>query len=119
METIELKQVANADKLLRTTPPDDHGSRLIKHDSKLVIGGECVGIYVNLDTDCLKEMKRVARTTKLSFSHRFNSGVPTASSVFGAVPRSPFRKDFCRFSRISANEPRNFATAFNYSERIA
>lgn len=119
METIELKQVANADKLLRTTPPDDHGARLITRDSKLVIGGECVGIYVNLETECLSEMKRVARTTKLSFSHRFNSGVPTASSVFGALPRSPFRKDFCRFSRISANEPVNFAAAFNYSERIA
>ena len=119
METIELKQVANADKLLRTTPPDDHGSRLIKHDSKLVIGGECVGIYVNLPASEVAAMRDVARSTKFVATARAAKGLPTQSSVFGSLPRTPFRVDFCRFSQQSTKEQRNFMAAFNYSERIA
>ena len=119
METIELKQVANADKLLRTTPPDDHGSRLIKHDSKLVIGGECVGIYVNLPASEVAEMRDVARSTKFVATARARHGLPTQSSVFGSLPRVPIRVDFCRFSQQSTKEQRNFMAAFNYSERIA
>lgn len=119
METIELKQITNADKLLRTTPPDDHGARVISKASKLTINGECVGIYLNISASEVSAMRKVARSTKFAKSSRSGKGLPTQSSVFGALPRTPHRTDFCRFSQQSTKEQNNFASAFNYSERIA
>lgn len=118
METIELEQLANCDHLLRTTPPDSHGMRVISRDSKLFVGRECVGIYVTIPQNEISTMRQIARSTVFTSSAR-SAGLPTQSSIFGALPRVPNRVDFCRFSSQSGREQNNFASAFNYSERIA
>jgi hypothetical protein len=74
---------------------------------------------LNLAASEIAAMRRVARSTKFSAGGRVRRGLPTQSSVFGSLPRNALRTDFCRFSQQSSKERENFASAFNYSERIA
>lgn len=119
METIELKEFFKADNLLRQTPTPDQYDRLISGDCKLTFKGYTLGLYINLPRKQLSEMRDIARTTKFVATARARRGLPTQSSVFGALPRTPIRVDFCRFTKQSEAESQHFETSFKFSELLA
>lgn len=68
---------------------------------------EPLGAYLILPEETVKGMRTVAVTTKVTATARAYRGLPTKSSVFGMVCRTPIRQDYCRFTQNSLKEPEN------------
>lgn len=117
MKTIEVKQLGNFDSLLKTIPTESHYDTVIKEDTVIKVCGKSIGVYVNIDKALLGGMRRVARDTKFTKTQR-TWGLPTQSSVFGALPRNPLRNDRCRFSKQTNDERKNFAESFAFGEKV-
>tara|TARA_R110000822_G_scaffold299976_1_gene423192 strand:- start:41 stop:877 length:837 start_codon:yes stop_codon:yes gene_type:complete len=117
METITLSPPINAEKLIKTTPQRSHYSTLIREDTRLIVDGKVIAIYVKLPKSACAEMRGIARNTKFTRTARLH-GIPTQSTVYGSLPRTPMRVDFCRFSVSSKNERKFFETSFKFSEYI-
>jgi hypothetical protein len=117
METINLPPPINVDGLLKTTPQRSHYTTLIREDTRLMAGGKVIAIYVKLPKSACVEMRRIAQNTKFTSTARLH-GIPTQSTVYGSLPRTPMRVDFCRFSASSKNERKYFETSFKFAEYI-
>ena len=105
------------DGICGTHPTSGDFDRVITGDALLRYEGVDVGVYVNLGKSLVRPVRSVATGTKYDSTSR-TSGLPTQSSVFGALPRNPLRVDYCRFSRKSSNERDHFRDAFRFAETV-
>ena len=117
METINLPPPINAEALLKTTPQRSQYSTLIRGDTRLVADGKVIAIYVKLPKEACAEMRHIARTTKFTSTARV-SGLPTQSTIYGSLPRTAVRVDYCRFSASSKKERSYFEASFKFAEYI-
>ncbi len=107
MKTFNLKRQRKCDGLLGSTPTKDQYKHVIKDDTKFMLDGECIGIYINIPKEQLKPLREAAVNTKYVETYRTYRALPTKSSVFGALPRVALRNDFCRFSNQTTGEKNN------------
>jgi hypothetical protein len=117
METINLPPPINVEGLLKTTPQRTQYTTLIRENTRLVAGGKVIAIYVKLPKSTCVEMRNIARTTKFTSTARV-SGLPTQSTIYGSLPRTAVRVDYCRFSASSKKERKYFETSFKFAEYI-
>jgi len=113
MITIDLKKIRDCKDLLKTTPKKEHFDRIIHEDCAFIKDGKTVGIYIKIDKNKLSLIRKAALTTKLTKGSR-TRGLPTQSSVFGALPRIARRNDFCRYSAHTKSEVSNTNIMFNF-----
>jgi hypothetical protein len=117
MKEINIKKQTQADCLLKQIPKQTEFDEIIKEDTKILFNGEPVAIYINVPKHLLVGMRAIAKNTKFQKTQR-TWGLPTQSSVFGALPRNPLRHDRCRFSGQSVLEKENFANAFEFGQHV-
>lgn len=117
METIILPPPINVDELIKTIPQRNHYSKLICENTRLILGGKVIAIYVKLPKSACVEMRNIAKNTKFTSTARLH-GLPTQSTIYGSLPRTPMRVDYCRFSASSKKESKYFETSFKFSEYI-
>lgn len=117
METLNLPEPKSCDDLIKTTPQKSHYSTLVREDTRLVANGKVIAIYLKIPKRACVEMRNIARNTKFTKSNRV-SGVPTQSTVYGSLPRTAVRVDYCRFSASSKKERSYFESSFKFSEYI-
>ena len=117
METINVTEPKECESLLKTTPQSTHYSTLIREDTRVVSDGKVIAVYVKLPKKACAEMRNIARNTKFIRAARVN-GVPTQSTVYGSLPRTAVRRDYCRFTASSKKERSYFEASFRFSEYI-
>lgn len=117
MIQIELNKINDCSDLLKSTPQKEHYSRLIKEDCVFIKDGKKVGLYIKIDKNKLKHIRRASLTTKLTKGSR-TRGVQTQSSVFGSLPRIARRNDFCRYSAHTKSEKRNTSIVFSFMKDL-
>lgn len=113
MKKIELKKLKNCNNLLKTTPKKEHYKKIIDENCIFIKDGKAVGIYIKIDFDKLKHIRKATLSTKLSESSR-TRGLPTKSSIFGSLPRIARRNDFCRYSANTKKEIKNTNIVFSF-----
>tara|TARA_R110002153_G_C13223797_1_gene489090 strand:+ start:313 stop:1140 length:828 start_codon:yes stop_codon:yes gene_type:complete len=113
MKKINLIKINDCKDLLKTTPKKNHYNKLINEDCVFIKNGKPAGIYIKIDNEKLKLIRKASLTTKLSKSSR-TRGIPTQSSIFGSLPRIARRNDFCRYSAHTKNEIKNTNIMFNF-----
>jgi len=118
MKQIELKKIRYSRDLLKSTPKKEHYETLINEDCIFIKNGKKVGIYIKIDKEKLKPIRKAALTTNLTKGSR-TRGIPTQSSIFGALPRIARRNDFCRFSAHTKNEASNTNIMFNFMVELS
>jgi len=117
MEFITITQLNKAQHLLKTTPSAAHFEKIIKQDTTLVYNGNPIAVYLTLPREAVTELRRVAQGTQYKSSDR-TWGLPTQSTVFGALPRHSARNDYCRFTNSSRTEPAHLETSFKFAQVI-
>ena len=117
MKTVNLTKYNDSKQLLKSTPVAEHYDTVITDDTKFYLDGVCIGIYVNIDKQLLKGIRKAVKTTKYVETYRTNA-IPTKSSVFGALPRVALRNDFCRFSNKTIEEKPIMKTMFAFQDVI-
>lgn len=80
--------------------------------------GRPVMAYLILDEGDLHEIRHAVKTVHVQKSYRV-SGLPTQSSVFGAMPRSGTRTDFCRFTVASREDTQNMSRMFRFADYLS
>jgi len=115
MKRYNLIKYEDCNKLLKTTPKENHYKEIIKSDTSFFLNGECIGIYLNIDKGLLHSVREASKETKYVETYRANT-LPTKSSVFGALPRMAVRNDFCRLSNKTIEEKQNFSKLFSFQE---
>lgn len=118
MKTLNIEQTVSCDSLLKTIPTQEQFDILIKEDTVICHRSEPVALYINTPKSMLGAMRKIAKTTKFAKTAR-TWGLPTQSSVFGALPRNPLRNDRCRFSKQTSEEKENFVHAFEFGEYVS
>jgi len=114
---IDLKKISEAEHLLKSTPQKEHYNTVISQDAIFYKEDKPVGLYIKIDSKRLKGIRKAALTTKLNQSSR-TRGLPTKSSVFGALPRIARRNDFCRFSEKTKSERDNLYSVFDFAKEL-
>lgn len=117
MKKIELIKKKSCNSLLKTTPKKNHYKSLIDEDCIFTKDGKTVGVYIKIEKKKLSAIRKAALTTKLVKSSR-TRGIPTKSSVFGALPRIARRNDFCRYSSHTKKELKNTNTIFSFMDEL-
>ena len=117
MKTVELKKIKNCDELLGKTPSKNEYSKVIKGNTVFTLDGVCIGVYVKLPKEVLNEVRSCTLETKYVETYRAN-GLPTKSSVFGALPRVAMRNDYCRFSSKTFDERLINKKLFNFQSLL-
>lgn len=112
MKVINLSK-KDAKSVIGKTPTKSEYNQVIEGDTKLLLGGQCVAIYLNIPKKYLKGVREATQSTKYVETYRAN-GLPTKSSVYGALPRVALRNDFCRFSNKTVEEKANFKKMLDF-----
>jgi hypothetical protein len=104
METLELtpRPIDPAAYIGRIPVPGEW-SRLIRRDTRLVVDGRVIAVYVVLPDAITEPMRRVALTAEMSEGMRTH-GLPVRSAIFGALPRIAIRQNYCRMTASSLKE---------------
>jgi len=113
MKKINLNKIKDCSNFLKKTPERNHYNNIIREDCIFYKENKPVGIYIKINNQDLKKIRKVALTTKLSQSSR-TRGLPTKSSIFGSLPRIARRNDFCRYSAQTKSEKDNANEVFNF-----
>jgi hypothetical protein len=116
MKVYNLKKTKNCDELLAKTPNKKEFTEIVREDSKFYVGDECIGVYINLPKNILKNLREATLTTKYVETYRTRKALPTKSSVFGALPRIPMRNDFCRLSNKTYEEKENMKRLMSFQK---
>jgi len=116
MKVYNLKKTKNCDELLAKTPNKKEFTEIVREDSKFYVGDECIGVYINLPKNILKNLREATLTTKYVETYRTRKALPTKSSVFGALPRVPMRNDFCRLSNKTYEEKENMKRLMSFQK---
>ena len=117
MKRFNLTKYQDSTGLLNTTPQKNQFDKVIKEDTAFYLGGDCIGIYVNVDKKLLSYVREAVKETKYVETYRANT-LPTKSSVFGALPRVALRNDFCRFSNKTSEEKNNTNKLFTFQKTL-
>lgn len=104
MKTIELGKPKPCDELLGTVPLSAQFSKVIEPPAKLYAEGRCIGIYDTLPSWLGQKGHAIAQKVKPKKQTR-TQGLPTKSSVLGALPRLALRNYYCRFSADTSENP--------------
>lgn len=119
MNKITLKKIGDFTHLTGTIPNSQQFSRVIQSDTIFYDeNGAPVGAYLIIPAQMAEPMRAVINSTKMTKTGR-TWGVPTKSSVFGALPRNPLRVDYCRFSATTEKERENYLSVLNFSKKLA
>jgi hypothetical protein len=116
MKVYDLKKINDCRHLLGQTPIKNEYDTLISEDTKFMLEGQCIGIYINLPKNILKPLREATLSTKYVETYRTRKALPTKSSVFGALPRIPMRNDFCRFSNKTFEEKENMKKLMSFQK---
>jgi len=116
MKIYDLKKINDCTHLLGQTPIKNEYDTLISEDTKFILGGECIGVYINLPKNILRPLREATLSTKYVETYRTNKALPTKSSVFGALPRIAVRNDFCRFSNKTFEEKENMKKLMSFQK---
>lgn len=116
MKVYNLHKTRDCSDLLGKTPLKTEYKTLVSEDSKFIVNGECIGIYVNLPKKILKPLREATLTTNYVETYRTRKALPTKSSVFGALPRIPMRNDFCRLSNKTFEEIENMKKLMSFQK---
>lgn len=117
MKKISLNKIKDCSDLLKQTPKRNHYNNIIREDCVFYKENKAVGIYIKINNQDLKKIRKVALTTKLSQSSR-TRGLPTKSSIFGSLPRIARRNDFCRYSAQTKSEKENANVIFDFMPKL-
>ena len=118
MKRFDLKKHTDCNSLLQSTPTKEHYDKIIEEDTAFYLGGECIGIYINVDKSVLSYVRETVKETKYVETYRTHLALATKSSVFGALPRIALRNDFCRFSNKTTDEKKNFNKLFTFQKTL-
>lgn len=119
MRRIEISpKTIDAKEFLGRYPTQEEMGDVIDESTVIVVDGKPTIAYMILDEADCAGMRRVARSTRVSKGTR-KSGVAKKASVFGAMPRSSTRSDYCRFTRNTHDEPANVQEVKRFGQKLA
>lgn len=120
MKRVVLRKVGDYSHVIGKVPQPTEFGQLVTNDTIFYSeDGEPVGAYVILPESKVKDMRTICFHTKIASTARAHKGLPTQSSVFGAVPRTAIRQDYCRFTQNSLSETENFAIVREFGKYAA
>lgn len=105
------------DKVKKVQPEQFEKGKVVDEDLVIYVAGKPVLAYTHVPKDLLEGMRSVVKSTKYTVNHRAG-GLPTKSSVFGALPRVAIRCDYCRITRATRDEPENHAQIVAFREYV-
>ena len=105
------------EKFKKRQPTSGEIGRIVSEDIAIYVRGKPVLAYTTVPKELLEGMREAVKTTKYAVTNRAR-GLPTKSSVFGAVPRSSLRCDYCRITRPTINEPENHARIIEFRKYV-
>lgn len=91
---------------------------LISEPVDIFYNNELVAIYRELPKEIYNISKVITKNTKPVKSSR-TIGVPQLSTVYGALPRIAIREDYCRYSKKSKEERKNFYLALELNKKLS
>ena len=115
MKVLELEKIKNCDDLIKQTPKKEHYNKVISEDTVFTKNGKKVGIYIKIKHPLISEIRKATIETKFVKTYRTNA-LPTQSSVFGSLPRTALRNDYCRYSAQTKSERKNTQRLFTFME---
>ena len=119
MREFEVKKIKDCKHFIGKKPTKKDYNFLIDEPTKFLKDGEIVMIYDKLEGSCLKTAKEIAKSTNVNKSRRQSSGIPTMSSVFGAVSKNGVRNYRCSGAVRNKLEKNNFKKITNLAKTIA
>ena len=108
MKEFEVKKIKDCKSLIGQKPSNGDYTLLIDEPTKFVKDGKIVMIYDKLEDSYLVQAKEIAKSTNVNKSRRQGSGIPTMSSVFGAVSKNGVRNYRCSGAVRNKLEKQNF-----------
>ena len=108
MNRKEIKKIKDCKNLIGTKPTKDQYSELITEPTLFLSEGKVVAVYDKIGERFLNAAKTISETTTPNRSKRQGSGVPTISSVFGAIPKNGVRSPSCGGTVRNKQEKENF-----------
>lgn len=108
MKIVELKKVRDCKNWPGKYPSKDHYSQLINEPTTFTKDGKVVAIYDKLEELYKNRAQVIATTTNVNKSRRQATGIPTLSSVYGAVSKNAIRNYKCHGAQRNTKERRNF-----------
>jgi hypothetical protein len=115
MDSFELVKIKSCDDLIKQTPKKGHYNKVISKDTVFTKNGKKVGIYIKIKHPLISEIRKATIETKFVKTYRTNA-LPTQSSVFGSLPRTALRNDYCRYSAQTKSERKNTQRLFTFME---
>jgi len=119
MKTIEIKKTKDRKELIGTKPLKEHYNVLITEPTILTKDGKIVAVYDKIPESYKELAKKISVTTNPNRSKRQGSGVPTVSSVFGAIAKNGVRIATCRGTTRNKNEKENFAAITKLAKLVS
>ena len=108
MRKTDITLQSGFDNLIRKQPIEQVG-RLINSPEIFYLDGVPYCGYFQTPETLLKDLHRVATKADVVKNGRENTGIETKQAVFGIMPRSPARNDYCRFTASSKSQTEIFA----------
>ena len=108
MKTKEIKKIKDCKGLIGTKPTKNQYTELITEPTIFTVEGKVVAVYDKIGERFAISAKKISVTTKPNQSKRQYSGVPTISSVFGAIPKNGVRSPSCKGTLRNQEEKNNF-----------
>lgn len=104
--------------------PGDYPSKqigpLIDSPTKVLApNGKLLLYYTKMPKHLYEMSKVVALNTKPVRSGRTNIGIPQLSTVYGFMPRIAIREDYCRLTKKSKEEEKNFKLSLELNKAVA
>lgn len=112
------KKEASLDGLLGTTPKESEIGDVIATDAMIDLGEGNKLLYIKIPREKTEGFREIAKKVKPNKSTRVN-GIPTQSIVFGALPRSAIRADYCRYSRATHDNRDSFGYTVAFGQYLS
>lgn len=119
MKEFEVKKIKDCKNIIGQKPSNGDYTLLIDEPTKFVKDGKIVMIYDKLEDSYLVQAKEIAKSTNVNKSRRQASGIPTMSSVFGAVSKNGVRNYRCSGAVRNKLEKQNFKKITTLARLIA
>lgn len=119
MRIYNIKKVKDCRDFIGKQPLKSHYTELIKEPTKFILDGKVVAIYDKVENEIRDFAKKISLTTKVVKNYRAGSGVPTTSSVFGAIPKDSLRHSTCKGAKRNKTEKDNFLLITKIAESIS
>jgi hypothetical protein len=120
MEHVNLKYIEGFDhrSLVGKIPKRSQYKHIYYKDTIFHMDGKPVMLHVILDDSITRPMRDLSKRVKVHKGIRSN-GIPKKSSVFGCVPRSASRSDYCRFTRQTHEDIDGFRTVVEFGKTVS